>query len=717
MKLMAAGRLVALVLCAALAAFAAHAAPTPTFDYCNTTSQVPGVPPLVPYEVSDTSHIVLMEYTMSFGPNAYGPTDGAVPTLANTTSTFSGTPTYDSSDCHILGAHVDSFMSMHVDAVATDLANGMACVFGGATESIGTTLQTAVSVVNACGAQYQTLQQDKAKVAALYQYYAQHNVPLRILPMLGIMNDIDHALDNEYFAQDGTDTGQSPFTRGLAQFKAWADQYPNQVVRYHGKPVLLLYFGINPANMQPAYTKIVNAGMQNAFTYRFLTGFTDSQPSLRSGTGTGIAGLNVLNVPALSPAPAAPYTIWSWVDRLSAAGAQPIYLPGYAVDVPGARPENLVVETAFPGNSPPPAGDCTQQAGTAWLASDARPRDPNNPANVLTDFMAKANILQPKFLFVNGYNELSCPDQGVTEATSNDIEPTGPRGSSSMIWGDKYVNLFTTTLANYKGGLARPADLATRGWVSVAGGGQDYRMISGFVVAGPAPKKVLIRGWGPTLGSYGLSPFIPNPKLTLMSGTTAIATNDDWASAPNAAEISAAGQQPPNAKESAILVTLNPGVYTAILEDAAGNAGLGMIDVYEFDGSSGGSPFSNLSTRGWVAGGPTSATSMIGGLIISGTQPQKVVLTATGPSLAAYGIAPTLANPRLDVYNSAGAVIASNDNWQAGNNGGNDIPAQWRPTNPYEAALALTLAPGSYTVQVSAADGGYGVAVLGVFTY
>jgi hypothetical protein len=122
----------------------------------------------------------------------------------------------------------------------------------------------------------------------------------------------------------------------------------------------------------------------------------------------------------------------------------------------------------------------------------------------------------------------------------------------------------------------------------------------------------------------------------------------------------------------------------------------------------------NISTRGLVQGGNN---VMIAGLIVQGSGPQKVVITATGPSLAPFGITNPLANPTLTlVRQSDHAVIATNDDWQTNANAADITATGFAPTNPRESALLVTLDPGAYTAIVSGVGGGTGVSVVGVFT-
>src|SRR4029079_17396629 len=172
-----------------------------------------------------------------------------------------------------------------------------------------------------------------------------------------------------------------------------------------------------------------------------------------------------------------------------------------------------------------------------------------------------------------------------------------------------------------------------------------------------------------------------NPLLRLFSGQTVIAQNDNWQDAPNcsgfpcedAAHITSTGLDPcqPNPGqagppancnlESAILVTLPPGAYTANVTGADGGTGVGLVEVFEIDDSVG-FELSNISTRSFVQNGDN---VMIGGLIIEGNTPATVLIRARGPSMsgAPFFVPGTLADPFLQLF-SGQNVIAQNNNWQ-----------------------------------------------------
>ena len=220
-------------------------------------------------------------------------------------------------------------------------------------------------------------------------------------------------------------------------------------------------------------------------------------------------------------------------------------------------------------------------------------------------------------------------------------------GVSPEVWA------FSTDLASFPPPIADPTknllNISTRARVET---GEDA-MIGGFIVQGPDPKKVLIRGLGPSLPLTGA---LSDPVLDLYdSSGKLVASNDNWI----ANRLSIIGSQlaPTSERESAILATLQHGAYTATVRDSGNQPGLALVEVYDLDPKS--SLLANISTRGKVE---TADNVMIGGFIIGGADPTKVLIRAIGPSLAAKGIVQPLADPVLELHDSSGNLISTNDN-------------------------------------------------------
>jgi hypothetical protein len=235
--------------------------------------------------------------------------------------------------------------------------------------------------------------------------------------------------------------------------------------------------------------------------------------------------------------------------------------------------------------------------------------------------------------------------------------------------------------------------------------------IGGFIITGPDAKKVLIRGMGPTLTSFGVPNALQNPVLELHDGTGAVVIgNDDW-KIPQETVIAATGLAPGNDHEAAILLTLQPGPYTVIESGKNGTSGVGLVEVYDLD-TAANAHLSNISTRGFVQ---TGDNVMIGGFIVSGASGSvNLVVRALGPSLAQFGVPNPLADPRLGLYDGNGTLIMSNDNWKDSQQAA-IANSGLQPSNDLDSAILVTLPTGNYTATVSGKNGGTGIGLVEVY--
>jgi sugar lactone lactonase YvrE len=239
----------------------------------------------------------------------------------------------------------------------------------------------------------------------------------------------------------------------------------------------------------------------------------------------------------------------------------------------------------------------------------------------------------------------------------------------------------------------------------------DNAMIGGFIITGSGQKKVILRAIGPSLINHGITHPLQNPTLELHDHTGAlIASNDNWIDAPNKQEIMNSGLAPTNNLESAILMSLSPGAYTAIVRGVSNGTGIALVEGYDLDPAAG-SKLGNISTRALVQ---TGDNVMIGGLIMVGPGSDKVLVRAIGPSLAQKGITNPLADPMLELHDGNGTLLASNDNWKDTQQA--QIQATGlAPTNDAESAIVQTLEPGNYTAIVRGKNDTIGVALVEVY--
>ena len=253
-------------------------------------------------------------------------------------------------------------------------------------------------------------------------------------------------------------------------------------------------------------------------------------------------------------------------------------------------------------------------------------------------------------------------------------------------------------------------------------------MIGGFIVQGNTPKRVILRAIGPELTQYGVPNVLADPTLELHDGTGAlIASNDNWThtiiggiiTSDQVRDIRNSGHAPTDGRESAIIAELPAGNYTAIVRGVNNTMGVALVEAYDLSPESN-SILGNISTRSFVQ---TDDNVMIGGFIVQGTQPKRVILRAIGPELNQYGVPDPLADPTLELHDSSGALIASNDNWTHTIIGGiitsdqvRDIRSSgYAPGDRRESAIIAELPPGNYTAIVRGVNNTIGVGLVEVY--
>ncbi len=125
-----------------------------------------------------------------------------------------------------------------------------------------------------------------------------------------------------------------------------------------------------------------------------------------------------------------------------------------------------------------------------------------------------------------------------------------------------------------------------------------------------------------------------------------------------------------------------------------------------------GSHFGNISTRMDVGSGNN---VMIAGFMVWGSQSKTILVRALGPTLGSYGVANVLSDPMLELHNSSGATIATNDDWQIGSQASQISSSGYAPKNSNEPALIATLSAGSYTVVVRGYNNSTGIGLVDVY--
>jgi phospholipase/lecithinase/hemolysin len=370
----------------------------------------------------------------------------------------------------------------------------------------------------------------------------------------------------------------------------------------------------------------------------------------------------------------------------------------------------------------PPLGDIPKYASDSAKIVSLNAASANYRFELNADITASLSALASQGImptvyrldvWTNTIRVMTYPDRyGFTDVRNLSQGNSSVNPDHFLFWDDKHP----TTAGHYwtaKGANdaltipftppAKALNISTRVFVDVG----ERVSIAGFIVSGDISKKVLIRGIGPSLAANGVPTPLADPTLTLFNESgTMLMMNDNWMDS-QAAEIMATGIPPQNNLESAIVATLPPGKYTAVLAGKDGGTGNGLAEVYDLESGTS-STLGNLSTRGFVG---TGDNAMIGGLIIGNGDLPIVVLRALGPTLMNSGIANPLLDPTIELHDTNGAVIGFNDEWKDGQTQ-SLFATQLNPTNDHESALVGFLAPGRYTAVVHGKNNTTGVALV-----
>jgi hypothetical protein len=234
-------------------------------------------------------------------------------------------------------------------------------------------------------------------------------------------------------------------------------------------------------------------------------------------------------------------------------------------------------------------------------------------------------------------------------------------------------------------------------------------LIGGFIITGIESKKIALRAIGPSLASSGLTGLLNDPVLELHAANgSIIATNDNWQTDSGASDFTANSLAPPNDHEAAMVRTLAPGTYTAVVRGKNDSTGLALIEMYDLSAESN-SLLGNISTRGFVEAGDN---VLIGGFVVGRGSSGRVAIRALGPSLTNLGIAGALADPLLELHDNNGTLIRTNDAWLSDPGSTELLAAHLAPSSGDEAAILSALAPGAYTAIVRGHGSNTGVALV-----
>ena len=268
---------------------------------------------------------------------------------------------------------------------------------------------------------------------------------------------------------------------------------------------------------------------------------------------------------------------------------------------------------------------------------------------------------------------------------------------------------------------ARPSRLAN---VSILAAAAEPVFV-GFTLGGGGAaesNRLLARAAGPALAQFGVTGVLPDPVLEVAGGSgIVLAFNDNWGvSAGLAAAAASVGAFPfpAESRDAALIADLPPGGYIARVADAIGLSGTTAVELYEVR-SGATLPISrlvNLSARAATGGGAAQLTL---GFTIEGYDPMRVLLRGVGPGLARFGVSNPLGDPRLYLFRRS-QLVAENEDWGDARAGeiattAAAVGAFALTSGSRDAALLVSLEPGSYTVQLAGRPDTAGQALIELY--
>jgi kumamolisin len=365
-------------------------------------------------------------------------------------------------------------------------------------------------------------------------------------------------------------------------------------------------------------------------------------------------------------------------------------------------------------------------AGVAALINQARAANGISPVGLM------GPVLYP-LQGTSAFNDITSGTNGAYNA--------GPGYDLCSGLGSPNVGNLISVLSGATRASQRLLDISNRAQVQT---GQNI-VIGGFVIGGSgASKSVLVRSVGPGLATYGVTGVLSQPSVSVYdSSGLVIATDTGWSNLPTAgnstvaasfrqataADMSSAGAFPlsANSPDSAIVLTLPPGAYSAQSSGVGGTSGVALTEVYDLSPSAP-QTLVNIAARCFVG---TGASIAISGMVISGNTSAQVLIRGVGPTLSQYGITGALAQPSITLEDSSGTNIVSDTGW--GNQlvvGTSTVAASYRlataadmtkagafSLNPgtADSAMVVTLPPGTYTVELSGVGSSSGTGLAEIY--
>lgn len=256
-------------------------------------------------------------------------------------------------------------------------------------------------------------------------------------------------------------------------------------------------------------------------------------------------------------------------------------------------------------------------------------------------------------------------------------------------------------------------------------GGGERDIIAGFSVGGAGEKTLLVRAIGPGLEDLGVADYLQDPIISFyeIGNPIPFGFNDDWAESASAgilpeemARLGAFALDEGSA-DSADLLTLGSGVYTAIVSNHGSETGIALVEIYNGDIDDSEASLANVAMRGPVGIGDE---VLIAGFFIEGNLPRRILLRAVGSGIAAQGVNGVLEDTTLRLFRGQ-AVIDSNDDWDA-HPEKDQLETFMSSAGAFaleegsgDSALFVWLEPGLYTAIVSGKNNQTGIALVELY--
>jgi kumamolisin len=347
---------------------------------------------------------------------------------------------------------------------------------------------------------------------------------------------------------------------------------------------------------------------------------------------------------------------------------------------------------------------CPVWAGIAALINQARASNHQGPIGLLNPHIYP-------LAGTNAFNDVTSGNNGAYSAAAGYDMCTG-LGSPNV------ANLITALAG--PSGSGRLTNISTRALVGTGGN----ILIPGLYISGSGSETLLIRGDGPALTQYGVTGVLAQPTLSVFNSSgVLVASNTGWGTNANPSQISSVSAQvgafalAQGSADCALIANLTAGSYTVQISGVNSTTGVALAEVYEVS-ATGTARLANISTRAMVG---TGGNILIPGIYIAGTGTKELLVRADGPALTQFGVTGVLAQPTLSVFDSSGALVATNTGWGTGSDA-SQIPSVSSSVGAFalangsaDSALIVDLQPGSYTIQISGVGNTTGVALAEIY--